>query len=56
MRLSGRLLPSGLKGESFGGAWVAQLVKSLTSAQVMILQFMSSSPASSSLLSAQSPL
>ena len=36
------------------GAWVAQLVKHLTSAQVMILQFVSSSPTSVSVLTAQS--
>ena len=36
------------------GAWVAQSVKSLTSAQVMISQFMSSSPASGSVLTAHS--
>ena len=35
---------------------MAQLVKRPTSAQVMISQFLSSSPASGSLLSAQSPL
>ena len=33
-----------------GGTWVAQSVKRLTSAQVMILQFVSSSPASGPLL------
>ena len=37
-----------------GGAWVAQLVKRLTSAQMVILQFMSSSPTSVSVLTAQS--
>ena len=37
-------------------AWVAQLVKHLTSAQVMISQFMGSSPESGSLLSGQSLL
>ena len=36
--------------------WVAQSVKHLTSAQVMISWFMSSNPTSSSLLSAQSLL
>ena len=36
------------------GAWVAQLVKHLTSAQVMILQFVSLSPVSGSVLTAQS--
>ena len=41
-----------------GGAWVAQSVKCLTliSAQVMISQFMNSSPTLGSLLSAQSLL
>ena len=38
------------------GTWVAQLVKCLTLAQVMISQFVSSSPLSGSLLSAQSLL
>ena len=36
------------------GAWVAQLVKHPTSAQAMILQFVSLSPASGSVLRAQS--
>ena len=36
------------------GAWVAQSVKHLTSAQVMVSWFMSLSPASSSVLTAQS--
>ena len=36
------------------GAWVAQSVKRLTSAQVMISQSVSSSPASGSVLTAQS--
>ena len=36
------------------GAWVAQLVKLLTLAQAMILRFVSSSPASGSVLTAQS--
>ena len=36
------------------GAWVARSVKRLTSAQVMISQSMSSSPASGSVLTAQS--
>ena len=35
------------------GAWVAQSVKHLTSAQVMISQSVSSSPASGSVLKAQ---
>ena len=38
------------------GAWVAQSVKHLTSAQVTISQFVSSSPTSGSLLSVQSLL
>ena len=42
-----------LKG-STGGAWVAQSVKRPTSAQVMVLRSMSSSPASGSTLTAQS--
>ena len=37
-----------------GGTWVAQSVKHLTSAQVMISQFVSSSPVSGSVLTAQS--
>ena len=36
------------------GAWVAQMVKCLTLAQVMISQFMSLSPASGSVLTTQS--
>ena len=36
------------------GAWVAQSVKRLTSAQVMISQFVSMSPASGPVLTAQS--
>ena len=36
------------------GTWVAQLVKYLTSAWVMILRFVSSSPTSGSVLAAQS--
>ena len=38
------------------GTWVAHLVKHLTSTQVMISQFVGSSPASGSLLSAWNPL
>ena len=41
---------------NFGGAWVAQLVKHPTLAQITISPFISSSPASGSLLSAQSPV
>ena len=39
---------------NFGGAWVAQSVKRPTSAQVTISRSVSSSPASGSLLMAQS--
>ena len=42
------------KEKSFRGAWVAPLVKHLTLAQVVISQFMGSSPASGSVLTAQS--
>ena len=37
-----------------GGAWVAQSVERPTSAQVMILRFVGSSPTSGSVLTAQS--
>ena len=47
------LLPLFAK-DAIGGAWVAQSVKWPTSAQVMISQSMSSSPASGSGLTAQS--
>ena len=40
--------------ENVGGAWVPQTVESLTSAQVMISRFVSSSPTSGSVLTAQS--
>ena len=40
--------------KAWRGAWVAQLVKRPTSAQVMISWFVSSSPASGSVLTAQS--
>ena len=43
-----------LENENSWGAWVAQSVKHLTSAQVMISQFVSSSPMSGSVLTAQS--
>ena len=43
-----------LKAKSSWGAWVAQSVKHQTSAQVMISQFVSSSPTSGSVLTAQS--
>ena len=39
---------------NFGGAWVAQSFKRPTSAQVMISRSVSSSPASGSMLTAQS--
>ena len=42
-----------LKIEKYRGAWVAQLVERPTSTQVMISQFMSSNPASGSVLTAQ---
>ena len=45
---------SGLEDASSRGTWVAQSVKRLTSAQVMILRFVSSSPASGSVLTAGS--
>ena len=45
---------SGFRREAPGGTWVAQLVERLTSAQVMISWFMSSSPALGSVLTAQS--
>ena len=43
-----------LKADNYRGAWVAQSVKQLTSAQVTISRSMSSSPASGSVLTAQS--
>ena len=43
-----------LKSTDTGGAWVAQSVKCLTLAQVMISQSVSSSPASGSVRTAQS--
>ena len=43
------------KKKKLGGSWVAQLVKRLTWAQVMISQLVSSSPASGSVLTARSP-
>ena len=44
----------GSQTSSVRGAWAAQLVKCLTSAQVMISLFMSSSPPLGSVLTAQS--
>ena len=43
-----------IKANKQRGAWVAQLVRRLTSAQVMISQFVSLSPAMGSVLTAQS--
>ena len=43
-----------LKKDTVGGAWVAQSVEPPTSAQVMISQLVSSSPALGSVLTAQS--
>ena len=40
--------------KDFGGAWVAQLVERLTSAQVVISRFVGSSPALGSVLMAWS--
>ena len=45
---------TGLKATTFWGAWVAQSVECPTSAQVMIAHFVSSSPTSDSVLTAQS--
>ena len=45
---------NGVQTMMSGRTWVAQLVKRPTSAQVMISQFTGSSPASGSLLTAQS--
>ena len=45
-----------IKNSTWRGAWVAQSVKCLTSAQVMISQFVGSSPASGSMLTARSLL
>ena len=42
------------KENKIAGAWVAQSGKPLTSAQIMISRFMSSSPTSRSVLTAQS--
>ena len=48
------LLVLSLSQNKFRGPWVAQSVKRPTSAQVMISHFMGSSPASGSVLTAQS--
>ena len=47
-------IPGAIKNWFFGGAWVAQSVQCLTSAQVMISRFGSSSPTWGSMLTAQS--
>ena len=44
-----------IKNNLYGGAWVAQLVKRLTSAQVMISWFVGSDPVLGSVLTGQSP-
>ena len=44
------------KSAGSGGSWVAQSVKRLTSAQVMISRFVGSSPASGSVLTVRSML
>ena len=49
------VLLSVIKEKMYGGTWVAQSVERLTLAQVMILRFVSSSPALGSLLSVQNP-
>ena len=51
---SARALSLSLSRINSRGTWVAQSVKGPTSAQVMISQFMSSSPVSGSVLTAQS--
>ena len=45
-------LPGCTEGDKLRGTWVAQLVKHLTSVQVMILQSVSSSPALAFVLAA----
>ena len=47
-------MPCLFKKSAFGGTWVAQSAKHPTSAQVMISWFMSLSPTSGSVLTAQS--
>ena len=49
-----RVEECGVRREESRGAWVAQSVKQPTSAQVMISRPVSSSPASGSVLTAQS--
>ena len=48
------MVPNKIFKKQNRGAWVAQLVGRPTSAQVMISQFVGSSPASDSVLTAQS--
>ena len=57
MTKESQLSPARVKGSICWGAWVAQLgVKLLVSARVMISQFVDLSPASGSVLTAQSLL
>ena len=49
-----QMIETQFKPGFFRGAWVAQSAKCLTSAQVMISQFVSSSPVSGSVLTVQS--
>ena len=51
---NGRKLPQHDKSHLWRGAWVAQVAECLTSAQVMISRFVGWSPASGSVLIAQS--
>ena len=53
-RYLGRFLPLKININMYRGAWVAQSVKRPTSAQVMISRSVSLSPASGSVLTAQS--
>ena len=47
-------MQDGIKGKAYRGAWVAQLLGHLTSAQVVISHSVGSSPMSGSVLMAQS--
>ena len=49
-------MQDGIKGKAYRGAWVAQLLGHLTSAQVVISHSVGSSPMSGSVLMAQSLL
>ena len=53
MHVSSHVPNKQIKNAEDEGAWVAQSVKRLTSARVMISQFVSSSPALGSVLTAQ---